>query len=86
MLLWAINCANQAESLETTSVLALLEMLTGILTGTPTHISGQSPTPLNKIPLQEPLGGRQRTADAGPPFEPSVQQPIDSPALQNEQS
>jgi hypothetical protein len=39
MFFWATSRANQAESLETTSVLALLEMLKGILTGTPTHIS-----------------------------------------------
>jgi hypothetical protein len=39
MFFWATSRANQAESLETTSVLALLEMLTGILTGTPAHIS-----------------------------------------------
>ena len=33
-----------------------------LLTGTPTHFSVQSRTSVNKTPLQEPLGGRPRTA------------------------
>jgi hypothetical protein len=37
-------------------------LLTGNLTGTPTHFSTQSRTLVNETPLQEPLGGRPRTA------------------------
>ena len=39
-----------------------IQFLTGNLTGTPTHFSRQSRTLVNKTPLQEPLGGRPRTA------------------------
>jgi hypothetical protein len=38
------------------------QSLTGNLTGTPTDFSRQSRTSVNTTPLQEPLGGRPRTA------------------------
>src|SRR5579859_2335657 len=48
------------------------ELLTGKLTGTPTDFNVQSRTSVNKTPLQEPLGGRPRTATDSrcriPPF------------------
>jgi len=44
------------------SMFAFHKLLTGKLTGTPTHFSRQSRTSVNKTPLQEPLGGRPRTA------------------------